>query len=73
MGEVLKNAGALKVDGFKIYSTDGQLVRKIPLTLKTEYGADRMIYYRMDLHDALRRFATREQGQGQPVAIRTSS
>lgn len=63
----------MRDEGFNIYSIDGKLQRSIPLTSKTEYGADRMVYHRRDLHDTLKRFATRVDGAGEPADIRTSS
>ncbi|KKY19251.1 putative zeaxanthin epoxidase [Diplodia seriata] len=47
--------------GFRIYSTaaGGQLVGEIPLTKgKADYGADRVIYHRRDLHALLLHAAT---------------
>jgi salicylate hydroxylase len=39
--------------GFRIFGTDGTLQKSIPLQT-SRYGADRMIYHRQDLHDALK-------------------
>lgn len=63
----------MRDEGFNIYSIDGELERSIPLVSKTEYGADRMVYHRMDLHAVLREHATRLDGHGEPAEIRTSS
>ena len=73
LGEALQQAGALRDEGFNIYSIDGELQRSIPLVSKTEYGGDRMVYHRMDIHDTLKMFATKLDGHGEPAEIRTSS
>ena len=36
--------------GFRIYSVDGKMVNEIPLRSKTQYGADRIMWHREDLH-----------------------
>lgn len=63
----------MRDEGFNIYSIDGKLQRTIPLVSKTEYGADRMVYHRMDLHAVLKENATKPDGYGEPAEIRTSS
>jgi salicylate hydroxylase len=73
MGDDLKRVGAMRDEGFNIYSVDGKLQRSIPLVSKTEYGADRMMYHRKDIHDTLKEHATRSDGFGEPAEIRTSS
>lgn len=73
LGDELRKAGAMRDEGFNIYSIDGQLQRSIPLVSKSEYGADRMVYHRRDIHDTLKTFATRLEGYGEPAEIRTSS
>lgn len=44
-------------EGFRVHSTEGILVTEVPLTAKTEYGASRIVYHRMDLHGALKNAA----------------
>lgn len=73
MANALKKTGALRDEAFHIYSTEGKIVNRIPLLSKKEYGGDRMIYHRMDLHETLKHFATRSEGEGEPAEIRTSS
>lgn len=63
----------MRDEGFNIYSIDGKLQRSIPLVSKTEYGADRMVYHRRDIHDTLKEYATRVDRFGEPAEIRTSS
>lgn len=72
MANVLDAAGAMLDEGFQIYATNGELQKRIPLVSKTEYGANRMIYHRQDLHDTLKQFA-RGGGSENPVEIRVSS
>lgn len=57
LGEELEDARSMVDEGFRVYSTEGKLVTEVPLTTKIEYGASRIIYHRMDLHDALRKAA----------------
>ncbi|KAL4864927.1 hypothetical protein BDV12DRAFT_200645 [Aspergillus spectabilis] len=38
LGSELENARGMIDEGFRIYSTDGELVNEIPLTIKAEYG-----------------------------------
>lgn len=53
---------------FRMFDTEGRLVREMPLDT-SEFGADRMLYHRQDLHSALREAATSEDG----VEIRTAA
>lgn len=60
---------------FRMFSTEGTLVREIPLSTST-FGADRMLYHRQDLHAALREAATttKDGWEGKPaVVIRTAA
>lgn len=60
---------------FRMFSTEGTLVREIPLSTST-FGADRMLYHRQDLHAALREAATtaKDGWEGTPaVVIRTAA
>ncbi|KAK7539658.1 uncharacterized protein J3D65DRAFT_550899 [Phyllosticta citribraziliensis] len=59
--------------GFRIYSIDGDLVKEIPLVQKREYGADRIIYHRQDLHSMLKAAATSSDLPGKPAELRLSS
>lgn len=60
---------------FRMFNTEGMLVREIPLNTST-FGADRMLYHRQDLHAALREAATTTEGdwEGKPgVVIKTAA
>lgn len=59
--------------GFKIFNADGRMVNSIPLLLKHEYGGQRVMYHRQDLHSCLIRAATSEARAGTPATIRTSA
>lgn len=59
--------------GFRIFNTDGEVVRNLPLTSKSEYGGDRIMYHRQDLHSYLQRAAISEDQESPAVTIRTSS
>ncbi|KAF2629062.1 FAD binding domain-containing protein [Macroventuria anomochaeta] len=59
--------------GFRIYNIDGKMVNEIPLRYKTQYGADRIMWHRQDLHAYLRTMATSTKWEGQPATLRTSS
>ncbi|OWY46930.1 FAD binding-like protein [Alternaria alternata] len=59
--------------GFRIYSVDGKMVNEIPLRSKTQYGADRIMWHREDLHAYLREKATSTERNGQPAVLRTSA
>ncbi|KAL3434826.1 hypothetical protein BDV09DRAFT_195523 [Aspergillus tetrazonus] len=72
LGKVLEGARGMVDEGFRVYSTDGELVNEVPLTTN-EYGASRIVYHRRDLHDALKRAALATDREGQAVEIRVSS
>lgn len=59
--------------GFQVYNLDGELQMRIPLSTTEKYGAERMLYHRIDLHDALKKRATSEEWPGEPAEIRVSS
>jgi len=58
---------------FRICSVDGKEHKRINLTAKTEYGGDRMLYHREDLHEVLKTAATSVDGVGMPAEIRVQS
>lgn len=59
--------------GFRIFNTDGKLVNEIPLLAKKQYGADRILWHRQDLHLRLMN-AAQDPARGGPVpSVRTSS
>lgn len=55
---------------FRMFNTEGTLVREIPLSTAM-FGADRMMYHRQDLHAALREAATMtgDGWEGKPAAV----
>ncbi|KAL5119910.1 hypothetical protein ACEQ8H_002272 [Pleosporales sp. CAS-2024a] len=59
--------------GFRIFNTEGRLVKEIPLVARTEYGADRIMWHRQDLHSHLLKTATSAARPGPAVEIRTSA
>lgn len=59
-------------EAFRLLNVEGRL--QIEMKLNTsQFGADRMLYHRQDLHDALRQAATSDDMPGSPAVIRTSS
>ncbi|KAL0939819.1 uncharacterized protein CTRU02_206429 [Colletotrichum truncatum] len=69
--DVLAKKGAMADKAFRIYDTDGKLHAEIPFHLKKSYGAERMVYHRVDLHDALKEGATKQSPENGSVSIRT--
>jgi salicylate hydroxylase len=59
--------------GFRIFNTDGHMVNSVPLLNKHEYGGQRVMYHRQDLHSCLITAATSKDRAGNPAKIRTSS
>ncbi|KAI4724513.1 monooxygenase [Aureobasidium sp. EXF-10728] len=59
-------------EAFRLLNVEGKL--QVEMKLDTsQFGADRMLYHRQDLHDALRQAAVSEDMPGSPGVIRTSS
>ncbi|THV90611.1 monooxygenase, partial [Aureobasidium pullulans] len=59
-------------EAFRLLNVEGKL--QVEMKLNTsQFGADRMLYHRQDLHDALRQAATSDDMPGSPAVIRTSS
>ena len=58
---------------FRICSTDGIERNRIDLTSKKEYGGDRVLYHRQDLHSVLRAAATATSGSGAGAEIQVSA
>lgn len=73
MKNLLQQHGAMVDRGFQIYNLDGELQNRIPLSTIEKYGAERLIFHRIDLHEALKVRATSTSYPGRPVEIRTSS
>jgi len=73
LGPELKKRGSMVDKAFRICSADGKEHKRIDLTAKTEYGGDRMLYHRQDLHDVLKSAATSVHGNGSPAEIKVRS
>ncbi|USW52690.1 Putative FAD-binding domain, FAD/NAD(P)-binding domain superfamily [Septoria linicola] len=58
--------------GFRVFNTEGEKVNEIMLK-GGKYGAERMMYHRQDLHEALKAVATSTERSGLPAVIRVSS
>lgn len=71
--DLLYDARGMVDHGFRVYNTEGVKVNEIPLRSKTQYGADRIMWHRQDLHGFFKRAATSCERQGPPAIIRTSS
>jgi salicylate hydroxylase len=73
LGHLLGKASGTVDNGFRIYNAEGRLVNEVPLLTRTEYGGDRIMYHRQDLHEALRLAAIDTGRPGTPAKIRTSA
>ncbi|KAF2656916.1 FAD binding domain-containing protein [Lophiostoma macrostomum CBS 122681] len=73
LNNLLEESNGTVDHGFRIYNTDGNMVNEIPLRSKRQYGADRIMWHRQDLHAYLRKIATNTNGEGQPATLRTSA
>lgn len=54
---------------FRICSVDGTEHKRVDLAAKVEYGGDRMLYHRQDLHDALKEAAIDPARAGPPAEL----
>ncbi|KAJ9113567.1 hypothetical protein QFC20_001918 [Naganishia adeliensis] len=70
--EEFRKRGGSVDGGFQIFRTDGHLQMKIPFTT-SEYGADRLLFHRVDLHDALKALAVSDTLPGNPATIHIAS
>lgn len=76
MRDFLQDAQGMVDRGFRVFSSDGLLVNEVLLgDSRDRYGADRIMYHRQDLHDALKRCATADLGpdRGPSALIKTSA
>ncbi|RDW68888.1 uncharacterized protein DSM5745_08648 [Aspergillus mulundensis] len=73
LAATLKERGAMVDEAFEVYNLDGEMQMRIPLVTKDKYGAERMMYHRADLHEALKHRATSPTFPGQAAVLRTSS
>ncbi|KAJ5377412.1 FAD/NAD(P)-binding domain-containing protein [Penicillium cataractarum] len=69
----LELARGLVDKGIRIYDVDGKLVKEVPLLSKAEYGGDRIVWHRDDLHNALKSAAKCPKRTGDPATIRVAS
>ena len=58
---------------FRICSTDGTEHNRIDLTSKIQYGGDRVVYHRQDLHSVLKAAAISTSGSSPGAEIQVSS
>ncbi|EED13682.1 monooxygenase, putative [Talaromyces stipitatus ATCC 10500] len=73
LSRLLHEKGSMMDEGFQVYSLDGELQFRIPLSTTEKYGAERMLYHRVDLHDALKERATSDKWPGEPAQLHVSS
>ncbi|KAF3039906.1 hypothetical protein E8E12_005699 [Didymella heteroderae] len=73
LSTLLEDSNGMVDHGFRIYNVDGKMVNEIPLRSKTQYGADRIMWHRQDLHAYLRKMATSTERRGEPAILRTSA
>ncbi|GAA6018942.1 hypothetical protein JCM10207_009208 [Rhodosporidiobolus poonsookiae] len=52
---------------------DGSTHFKIPISVRENFGSPWLLNHRVDLHNELKRLATREDGPGKPAELRTAS
>ncbi|PYH86485.1 putative monooxygenase [Aspergillus uvarum CBS 121591] len=71
LAAALRARGAMIDSAFEVYDLTGQLQNRVPLRTRDRYGAERMIYHRADLHEALKQRATDPGYPGDAVQIRT--
>jgi salicylate hydroxylase len=70
--DFLKKYGPTVDDGFRFFDQDGKLQREIKFQ-HSEFGADRVLYHRQDLHQGLLEAAKSDTLPGEPVQIRIGS
>lgn len=73
LAQPLKELGSMVDRAFVVYDTEGNQVMRIPLATSEKYGAERMMYHRMDLHKALKLRATAAEYEGRPAVVKVSS
>lgn len=64
----LKPFGPMADKAFRMFDQTGHLVREIQLDM-SQFGAERMLYHRQDLHTALKNAATSPNISGKPAEI----
>ncbi|RAL14419.1 2-polyprenyl-6-methoxyphenol hydroxylase [Aspergillus homomorphus CBS 101889] len=73
LAAALHAQGSMVDAAFEVYDLAGRLQNRIPLSTREKYGAERMIYHRADLHEALKHRATGAEFPGRAASIRVSS
>ena len=73
ISDLLEGANGMVDHGFRIYNTEGKMVNEIPLLARKQYGADRIMWHRQDLHSHLMKIVKDETRSGQPPVVRTAS
>ncbi|CAH0021525.1 unnamed protein product [Clonostachys rhizophaga] len=68
----LAPSGPMVDKAFRLFDKTGKLEREMKLDF-AEFGADRILYHRQDLHTALKNAATSPDLPGKPAEIRTAS
>ncbi|KAK7995192.1 hypothetical protein PG990_013965 [Apiospora arundinis] len=68
----LEQAEPMADRAFRLYDVEGKMLREIGLATK-DFGADRMLYHRQDLHKGLLDASTSPDLPGPPATVRTSS
>jgi salicylate hydroxylase len=58
---------------FRIINAKGMLVNEVPLLVKTQYGADRIMWRRQYLHSHIMKVATSSDRDGPRVTVRTNA
>jgi salicylate hydroxylase len=72
LGDIIQKAKPTAERQFRILDTKGKIHMKINMDAK-KYGADRMVYHRQDLHEALREAALSKDLPGHPASIVTAA
>jgi len=73
MTDLLEASSGMVDHGLRIFNSEGNMVREISLLAKTQYGADRVMWHRQDLHSYLMKIATSTDRDGPAVTIRTNA
>jgi len=73
ISDLLEGANGTVDHGFRIFNTEGRMVNEISLLARTQYGADRIVWHRQDLHSHLMKAVEDERRAGPVPRVRTSS
>ncbi|EDU44702.1 UbiH 2-polyprenyl-6-methoxyphenol hydroxylase [Pyrenophora tritici-repentis] len=73
ISDLIEGANGMVDHGFRIYNTEGKMVNEIQLLAKKQYGADRIMWHRQDLHSHLMKVVRDEARNGPPPVVRTAS